>query len=275
MSARHTSLIHSTVIALLVVAPPLIALQVPEFEGTAHGFPVLRDAAGKKLADGDFSQWLEGDQLHVRIRYTGRDRRIEEKAVFRQRPRLSQTEWSLREARGGKLYRQFEVHFGSGKAAAKKLDEGEFKEWSEKIDVEPGRTFAGFGFTLAIKGLRGRLMKGERIELQAVGFTPKPRVVPVEVSYSGLNEMRMSDRVLRADRFDIHPKIPFIAELFVKVPDTQIWLTSPPPAGFLRWEGPLAEPSDPLIRVDLLPGGQSGPAKPVKTSGRPPPTRPL
>ena len=53
-------------------------------------------------------------------------------------------------------------------------------------------------------------------------------------------------------------------QVFVEAPDTQIWLTSPAPAGFLRWEGPLAEPDDPTLRVDLLPGGKSEPAKPPK-----------
>lgn len=262
-------LICGAFVAWLVVGASAIALQVPDLEGTARGFPVLRDSAGKKLADGDFSQWLENEQLHVRITYDlGRGRRIEENAVFRQRPRLSQTHWSFRETRGGKLYRQFQVDFGSGSVVAKKLEEDGLKEWSDKVEVEPGRTFAGFGFTLAIKGLRERLIKGDHVELRAIGFTPKPRVVSVEISYGGLDQIRMSDRLLRGDRFVIHPKIPWIVELFMKVPDTQIWLTNPTPAGFLRWEGPLAEPGDDLIRVDLLPGGRSDPATPVGTSGR-------
>lgn len=254
---------------LMIAAPPAVAVQEPDFEGAARGFPVLRDSTGKRLADGDFSQWLENGRLHVRIRYEfGRGRRVEEKAVFRQRPRLVQEAWTWRELRNGKVYREFEMDFGSRIAAAKKLDENDLKEWSDKVDVDPGKTFAGFGFTLAIKGFRERLINGERIELQAVGFTPKPRVVSVEVAHGGLDRVRMAGRALRADRFVIHPKLPWFAELFVDVPDTHIWLTNPTPAGFLRWEGPLAEPSDPVIRVDLLPGGESGPATPVGTSGR-------
>jgi hypothetical protein len=240
-----------------------------DFEGTAHGFPVLRSSAGKKLADGDFSQWLEGGRLHVRITYDfGRGRRVEEKVVFRQSPRLVQDTWSWRELRNGKAHRDFAIDFNSGLATAKTIEENELKERSEEMKIDPGRTFAGFGFTLAIKSLRDRLIKGERIELQAIGFTPKPRMVSVEISHGGLDQMQMSGRVLRGDRFVIHPKIPWIAELFVDVPDTRIWLTSPAPAGFLRWEGPLAEPTDPVIRVDLLPGPQSGAATPVGTSGR-------
>jgi len=76
----------------------------------------------------------------------------------------------------------------------------------------------------------------------------------------------MAGRTIDGDRFLVHPKIPAIAKLFVKVPDAQIWLT-PPPTGFLRWEGALAEPSDPIIRVDVLPGGTSEAATPVATSG--------
>ena len=141
------------------------------------------------------------------------------------------------------------------------------KDWSEKIEVEPGRTFAGFGFTLALQNLRKRLLSGEQIELKAVGFKPKPVVVGVELSHGGVDEMEMGDRSVKGDRFVIRPKIPAIAKLFVQVQDTHIWLKKPP-AGFLRWEGPVAEPDDPIIRVDLIPGAQSGTAKAVQTAQR-------
>jgi hypothetical protein len=253
----------------LLIGAPSGATQVAPFEGVARGFPELRDSAGQKLADGDFAQWIEGERLHVKIRYDfDRGRRIEENAVFRQRPQLVQEEWSFREDRDGQLYRHFEVDFRSGTASARKREENELEEWTEKIEVEAGRSFAGFGFTLAIKALRTRLVDGETIELQAIGFTPKPRIVSVELSHGGVDQIRMGGRMLRGDRFIIHPNVPWFARLFVKVPDTHIWLTTPPPAGFLRWEGPLAEPSDSTIRVDLLPGGPSGPAKPQKTTQR-------
>ena len=116
---------------------------------------------------------------------------------------------------------------------------------------------AGFGFAMAIKALRPRLVKGESIELGAVGFTPRPRLASVELSYGGVDELRMAGRQLRGDRFIIHPKLPWYAKLFVKIPDTHIWLTTPTPAGFLRMEGPLAEPDDAPVRIDLLPGAGS------------------
>jgi hypothetical protein len=68
----------------------------------------------------------------------------------------------------------------------------------------------------------------------------------------------MSERSLKGDRFIIHPEIPFIAKFFVNVPDRKIWLTNPAPAGFLRWEGPIVLPEDPIIRIDLISGEESG-----------------
>ena len=78
----------------------------------------------------------------------------------------------------------------------------------------------------------------------------------------------MSGRALKGDRFVIRAEIPPIVKLFIHIPDTQIWLTHPAPAGFLRWEGPVVVPSDPLIRVDLLPGVKSGPAQPAQANSR-------
>lgn len=238
------------------------ALPVTEFEGGAHAFPALFDPSGKKLADGEFTQWIEEDRLHIKIVYKfGHGQRVEETDVLRQKPELIQEEFSWRETREGKLAREFAMDFKTQTATAQKREADELKQWSEKIEVQSGRAYAGFGFALALQNLRKRLVAGERIELQAIGFTPKPQAVTVEVTHAGSDEMEMSDRSLVGDRFLIHPQIPAIARLFVKVPDTLMWLTKPP-AGFLRLEGPLAEPNDPIIRVDLIPGSQSGPAKP-------------
>jgi hypothetical protein len=224
----------------------------------------MRDRAGARLADGEFTQWLEGDRLHLRIRYVfAPDRWVEESSVIRQEPQLVQESWSWTEVRGGKLHRKFDVDFLAGTATAEKSHGDEMRRWSERVDVEPGRAFAGAGWALAIRGLRERLLQGEVIELQTVGFTPAPKAAKVEISYGGLDQVPMSGRTLAGDRFEIHPLIPWIAKPFVDVPDSRVWLTHPPPAAFLRFEGPFAEPDDAIIRVDLLPGEPSQAASPA------------
>jgi hypothetical protein len=239
---------------------------VTEPAGAEHGFPGFCDSEGKKLGDGDFRQWLEGERLHVVITYKFPDGQLyEENALFRQNKELTQEQWSWKEMKGDKLQREFAADLVAGTATAKIPDEN--KDVSSKIDIDPGRTFAGFGFTIALSNLRPRLLKGEQIELKALGFMPKPflkpMVVPVNISHAGLERMKMSGRYLRGDHFVIRPEISFLVKLFIKVPDTHIWLTEPP-AGFLRWEGPVALSTDPMRRVDLVSDHDGGPAEPVK-----------
>jgi hypothetical protein len=259
--------ISSMLAAALLADRKACAVEITEWSGGAHAYPAMFNLEGQKLGNGEFTQQIENGLLHIKITYDLRDgRRIEERAAFRQRPELIQQEWSWRELKAGKLEREFKVHFGAKTATAQKRSKEGFDHWSEQIEVEPGRTFAGFGFTLALQNLRPRLVRGEVIELKAVGFMPKPRMVGVKISSQGVDRLEMAGRTMKGDRFLIRPEIPAVAKLFVRVSDTHIWLTNPPPAGFLRWEGPLVESSDPLVRVDLVTGAESGAAKPVPST---------
>jgi len=248
-----------------LLAPSIFALEVTEPAGAAHGYPGLCSINGKKIADGEFRQWIENKRLHVIITYRFSDGELyEEQTQFRQQPELMQEKWSWKESKNGKSQREFAADFLSGIASAHVREE--HKDVSEKINVDPGRTFAGFGFAIALSNLRKRLRSGEQVQLKAVGFSPfptlSPQVVTVTISHGGLDRMRMSGRLVKGDRFIVHPEIFFLARLFVDVPDTNIWLTNPAPAGFLRSEGPIVLPTDPLIRVDLLSGTKSESAEP-------------
>ena len=252
-------------ITAIAAATTLGAIEGNQIESALRAYPVLRDAAGSKIADGNFAQWVENDGLHVQITYAAQGRKIEETALLRQRPELSQLRWQWRESVRGEDVRAFDVDFGSGMATAVKTEKGEPRRWSEKLDIVPGQTFAGFGFTLAIKALRARLVKGETVNVKAVGFTPQPRVVTVALSMAGRDSIRMVDRPISAEHYIIHPKIPALAKWFVKAPDANVWLT-PPPAVFVRFEGALVEPSDAIVRVDGAPGESA--AVPQGTTGK-------
>jgi hypothetical protein len=246
---------------------PGFAIEVTQPAGAAHGYPGLCDLNGKKLADSEFRQWVENNRLHVIITHRFSAGEVyEERAQFRQRSELIQENWSWKESAHGRPQREFSVDFVTGIGSAH-INE-DHKDISKRINIEPGRTFAGFGFSLALSNLRKRLLSGEQVQLKAVGFsqfpTLGPQVVTVTVSHGGVDRMRMSGRSLKGDRFIIHPEIPFIAKFFVDVPDTKIWLTNPAPAGFLRWEGPVVLPTDPMIRVDLLSSSNNGPAEQEK-----------
>src|SRR4029078_6687446 len=251
------------------LAVSAFAVEVTQPAGAAHGYPGLYDINGKKLANAEFKQWLEGDDLYVVINYRfSNGQFFEEKSRFRQGKDLIQEEWSWKELSHGKPLRAFSVDFGSGIATAHITKDN--KDVSEKVEVKPGRTFAGFGFTIAISNLRKRLVKGEHVELSAVGFSPfptlKPQVVTVTISHGGVQRMKMGGRSLKGDQFIIHPEVPFFPTFCITVPDKKVWLTNPAPAGFLRWEGPIVLPTDPIVRVDLLSGEKSRTAETTGSS---------
>ena len=246
------------------LALSVLAIEVTQPAGAAHGYPGLYDINGKKLADSEFRQWVENNRLHVVITYKFSAGEVyEEHSQFRQQPELIQEKWSWKESKHGRSQREFAVDFLTGIASAHISQDQ--KDVSKKTNIEPGRTFAGFGFSLALSNLRKRLLSGEQVQLKAVGFsefpTLGPQVVTVTISHGGVDRIRMSGRSVKGDRFVVHPEIPFIANLFVDVPDTKIWLTNPAPAGFLRWEGPIVLPTDPMIRVDLISSEKSRPAE--------------
>ena len=226
------------------------ALNWSQPAGSARASPVVEDTAGRRLATGELHQWLDGGALHVTVSYVfGNGHDVEERAVFQQQPQLAQQSWSWRERRNGETVRQFDVAFSSGRAAAMVMTDGKAHRVQETLSVPNGDTFAGSGFTFALAALRQRLLDGETVSLHAVAFTPKPRVVSVAVSYAGRDSIHLPTRTVAAERFVLHPKVPAIASLFVKVPDDAIWLT-PPPSSFVRFEGPLVEPDDPIVRIN-------------------------
>ena len=241
-------------------------VEITELTGAQHGYPALCDLSGKKLADGDFRQWIDGEKLHVVITYKFSDGRLfEDSELFRQQPELIQEQWSWKELKDDKPQREFAVDFQAKTARAQIPPEN--KDVSGNVEIEPGRTFAGFGFTLALSNLRPRLVHGDQIELKTIGFAPEPLLkaipVPLKIWHASLDQMQMGGRPHKGDNFVIRPQLSFIEKIFVSVPDTHIWLTAPRPAGFLRWEGPIVLPNDPVIRVDLISDTAGGPAKPV------------
>ncbi len=88
----------ATILGVLaaVLCPRLApAVELTESQGAAHAYPALLDTSGKKLADGDFRQWIEDDRLRVEIDYEFDDgQHFEENAVLRQKPELIQEKWS-------------------------------------------------------------------------------------------------------------------------------------------------------------------------------------
>ncbi|MFL5456320.1 MAG: hypothetical protein ACJ78X_07970 [Myxococcales bacterium] len=253
-------------VAMCVALPaPAVPLRWPE--GTLRGFPVVRDASGRQIANGTLTQWIEDGKLHVTATYDFEDGRVvEEQTLLQQHPELAQLRWSWEERKGTEVQRSYSIDFTTGHAVVHKRGEDTLDDHLEDAR-KLGRAFTGVGFMYAVKNLVPDLEKGGEIELTAVAFTPKPRTVTVSIRRDQEGSLAMGGRKLAAERFVIHPQIPlaFIAKLFVKAPDQYLWFYRPAPPAFLRADIPLAEPSDPILRIELI----GGPRPPPPQSRRP------
>ena len=87
LATRKLVTVFSILAAGMIVAP-VYALKVTELAAASHGYPGLCDINGKKLADGEFRQWVENYRLHVVITYKFSAGEVyEEHSQFRQEPR--------------------------------------------------------------------------------------------------------------------------------------------------------------------------------------------
>ena len=220
----------------------------------AQSFTALTDDKGAPLADSRFTQVLKNDILTLEARSDFPDGGvIVERASLKLHPQIVQESWSWSEKeKGGKLVREYSIDFKTKKAKADRYIDD--KHWAEDLDIEPGKTFAGLGMIVIVKALRGQLKDGESIKLKAAAMTPKPRVAAITITRNGADTIEMAGRSLKGDRYTIHVDIPKIARLIIDPPDQHIWLNLQDPPSFLRFEGSLVEPKDPIIRIDLLAG---------------------
>jgi hypothetical protein len=240
-------------LASLVLASAAGAVEVRYPAGTLRGFPDLGDEHGTKVADGRWSQWVEGDRLFARLDWSFLDgRQIEEQVSFRQGRELVQESWSFVERDAGHEIRRFGVDFNEGRAWGRKGSD----HWSEKIDVKPGKTFVGLGFQFAAANLLPRLQAGEKIDLDAVAFMPKPRTAGVELSVAGAPDLVRAGKSLPAIDVIIHPKVPWPISAIVKARDIHLRYYRDAPPQLLRAELPMAEVGDPMMRIDVLAAGK-------------------
>ncbi|TMA26025.1 MAG: hypothetical protein E6J78_15495 [Deltaproteobacteria bacterium] len=237
----------------MVLLSLVLAIAPSNAEGDVQAFPALTDVHGDPIAEGRYIQKVEGDVLHIESRFDfPGGRTIVERAALRLHPQIVQESWDWTERDGERLVRQYEADFIAKKGVATRVDQ--HKRWKEDLDIEPGKTFGGIGFETVVKALRSQLAPGEHVDLRAVAFTPKPRTARVTVTRDGNDPVRMAGRTIPGDRYTIHVDIPGLVRLFVDPPDVRIWLVGSDPAAFLRFEGPMIEPKDPLVRIDLIPG---------------------
>jgi hypothetical protein len=217
-------------------------------EGIGRGFPVLRDAKGDKIAQGDLVQVARGDRVENRLTFRFRDGSFyDETVVFSQRDvftllsyRLVQRGPSFPESLDATVDREsgrYTVRYKSDEDSPEEVVKGRFEMPAD-----------------AYNGLLSTLMKnlpaGESATVQIIAFTPKPRLVKMLLMPAIAETVMMSETAVPSTRFLVKPQLGLFASLLVaEIPDIKIWVSGGEAPAFLRFEGPLYF-MGPIWRID-------------------------
>jgi hypothetical protein len=216
-------------------------IRVQLIEGNFRGFLVLRSLDGEAIAYGEVSQKPTGNLNECRTILRFKDGSLyDESATFSQRGvfRLE----SYRLVQHGPSFPTSEVSFdrksGQYKARSQAEKDGKEKVASGKLEM-PADLYNGMALML-LKNLPG----GAGATVRLAVFTPEPRLIEMEWSWEGADEVLLGGRALKTMRSLVKLKIGgltgMIASLIGKSPpDGRYWLVTGDVPAFVRFEGAM------------------------------------
>jgi hypothetical protein len=239
--------VKSGILVLLVVLgfgsaaeAELVKVRFPE--GSLRGLLVLRGADGQTLAHGELLQRaLGGGRIESRLNFAFTDgSRWDERVTFSQNDvfRLE----AYRFVQHGPSFPTSEIEFSRRdrrfKARTQERPGDEVKEASGELDL-PVDAYNGMALVL-LKNLPA----GEGGSGQMVVFTPKPRVIQMELVREGEDEVRIGDLRHKATRnlvkLDVRGLAGVLAGLLGKdPPDNRYWLVTGEMPAFVRFTGAM------------------------------------
>jgi len=223
-------------------------------EGVMRAFPTLRSTDNEKLAQGDLTQVVRGDRVESRLVFRFKDGSLyDETVAFSQQDtfvllsyHIVQRGPSFPETLDASMDRttgRYAVHYRADDDSPEEILQGKF-------DI-PDDAYNGM-LSLVVKNLAPRTAESPRRTdtVSIVAFTPKPRVVKLQLLPVAEDRVVVSDSPMQAVRWHIRPQLGLFASLLVAdIPDVRLWILPGEAPAFLRAEGPLYF-MGPIWRID-------------------------
>ena len=237
-------------------APRLAAapVRVRAPEGSAHGFLVLRGPKAEVLAQGDWWQMPKGERLEVHLRFQFTDGSVSHETFVLAQRRV----WTLLSyrsmQRGPSFPRDLDGHIdcesGRYTVTTHDRDQGATKTDDGRLDL-PEDVYA-FGM-LAI--LLRNLEPGAPMSAHVLAFTPKPRVLELEVTPDGEDTVTLHGLQRKTARYLAKAKLGGVVGAAASVagkqpPALHFWIAGDPLPTFVRFDGPFYSDA-PIWRVEL------------------------
>jgi hypothetical protein len=237
-------------------APPAVrraasaAMPVRYAEGTVHGFLELRTAAGAFLAHGDLLQLVKEDGIESRMVFHFANSVFEETVTFTQRDVFTLQAYHLVQS-GPAFPADLEVTMarsGAYVVRTRSHDEGEETTYAGTLELPPD-VYNGMVVTIA-KNLAANTPETVHI----VAFTPKPRIIRLELAPAGTGHVLLGTHEEAALHIVLKPRLGALLRFFATIarrapPNSDVWIVTDQVPAFVRFQGPMY--SGPVWRIDL------------------------
>jgi hypothetical protein len=258
MMRRLSSFSPAVLIALgvTVMALPGEAAQIPVrfAEGVTHGLLALRSLGGDGLAQGDLLQVARGDRVESRLVFRFTDGSLhDETVVFSQQKVFTLLSYRLIQ-RGPAFPESLEASLdrASGRYTVKSRAGNSAPEqvFSGTLEL-PGDVYNGMILTVV-----KNLAKDASETVHVVAFTPKPRLIKLQLLPVGEQRVLVGDVAKTATHYALKPQlgsvVKLLASLFGRLPpDYHCWVLTEDVPAFVRFEGPLSLKA-PVWRIELI-----------------------
>lgn len=221
-------------------------------EGVTHGFLSLHDQHGRRLAHGDLLQTPTGDAINARMVFRFTDGSLhDERFTFTQHQVFTLVRYHLIQ-RGPSFPEDAEYRFdrSSGRyRVVTRPRRGEEEVHQGTIDL-PADAYNGLVVTIA-----KNLPPGESRTVRFVAFTPRPRVIDLEMEPVADVQVDVAGAARPSVLYVLRPKLGAIVGLFARLagklpPDNHLWIVSQDVPAFVKFEGPLFV-GGPVWRIEL------------------------
>jgi hypothetical protein len=213
-------------------------VKVRWLEGTVRGLLVLTTTDGQAIAHGELVQRPHGSRVDSRLSLAFLDGSVWDEHVTFSQDRVFRLE-TYKLVQRGPSFPTSEIEFdrrdGRFKARTQTRKDDELKEASGPLEV-PADAYNGMTLVL-LKNLANGEGSG-----QMLVFTPKPRLVRMDLVREGEDDVRLGPRGLKAVRYLVKLDVRGLAGVLAAVlgkdpPDGRYWLLAGELPAFVRFTG--------------------------------------
>ncbi len=240
-------------VSLLALPASAEAVAVRYPEGVVYGVLQLSSTAGDVLAHGELIQSVRGHQVESQLIFRFKDGSLhDERVTFSQQKVFSLTRYHLVQ-RGPAFPTGMQVEFdaGSGQYRARIQEKPGEKEQVVEGRLElPADVYNGLALVL-VRNLR----KGETVNGHLLVFTPKPRLLKMDIRAEGDDSFQVGPISRKAIRYLMKLEVGGVLGVVASIvgkdpPDVRYWIVSEPVTAFVKFEGPFYL-NGPVWRIEL------------------------